>query len=77
MSRLLTVPPKADSQRKIIAPFLASSARVNRAVFEEDHEICKLLPTDAWSSNPLQYISKQEEKIAHFRSSCRGGQGVA
>lgn len=71
MSRLLIAPPKGDSQKRIIAPFLASSARVNRAVFEEDHEICKVMPADAWSPNPLRYISKQEEKIAHFRDSCR------
>lgn len=77
MSRLLTAPPKGDSQIKIIEHFLTSSARVNRAVFEEDHEICKLLPTDAWSSNPLQYISKDEERIAHFRRSCRRIQGDA
>lgn len=77
MSRLLTAPPKGDSQMKIIESFLASSARVNRAVFEEDHEICRLLPTDVWSSNPLQYLSKQEEKIAHFRISCRKVQGDA
>lgn len=77
MSRLLAAPLKSDSYVNIVTPFLASCVKVNRAVFEEDHEICKLLPTDTWSSNPLRFISKQEEKIAHFRASCKSAIGYA
>ena len=51
--------------------FLASTAEVNRRVFEEDHEVCKRLPADSWSTAPLRYPSADEIKIAHFRESCR------
>ena len=59
-------------ERKIVAPFFESSARINEMVFNEDHEICKLMPRDSWSSSPLKFPSKQEEKIAHFRQLCNG-----
>jgi hypothetical protein len=42
-------------------------------VFEEDHSICKIMPTDSWSPEPLEFISEQEVKIAHFRDLCRAG----
>lgn len=71
MSRLLSCNVKDERAQKIIQPFLDSSANVNRVVFEEDHSICKLLPADSWSAEPLKFISKQEVKIAHFRDLCR------
>lgn len=77
MSRLLVAPAKNASCKDVITPFLESSAKVNRLVFEEDHEICKLMPLDSWSSAPLRFISLQEEKIAHFRDSCRSAQDNA
>jgi phenylpropionate dioxygenase-like ring-hydroxylating dioxygenase large terminal subunit len=70
MSRLLTTNLQGANAEKIITPFFQSSAAVNRQVFEEDHDACKLLPSDSWSMAPLKYISSQEEKIAHFRDSC-------
>ena len=74
MSRLLVSPPKGDMERKIVTPFFESSARVNEMVFNEDHEICKLMPRDSWSSSPLKFPSKQEEKITHFRQLCNGAE---
>jgi phenylpropionate dioxygenase-like ring-hydroxylating dioxygenase large terminal subunit len=71
MSRLLTCHVKDERSQKIVQPFFDSSAKVNRMVFEEDHSICKLIPADSWSSEPLKFISKQEVKIAHFRDLCR------
>jgi phenylpropionate dioxygenase-like ring-hydroxylating dioxygenase large terminal subunit len=71
MSRLLNCNLRDAHAQKIVEPFLESSARVNRQVFEEDHAICKVMPTDAWSPEPLPYISEQEVKIAHFRELCR------
>jgi hypothetical protein len=48
-----------------------STAQVNRKVFEEDHDVCKLVPKTSWNMQPLKYASVAEEKIAHFRTSCR------
>ena len=31
-----------------------------------DHEICKLIPRDSWSMEPLKYASEVEAKIDHF-----------
>lgn len=71
MSRLLTCNARDDHAKKIIQMFLESSAKVNRQVFEEDHSICKIMPTDSWRPEPLEFISEQEVKIAHFRELCR------
>lgn len=71
MSRFLTCPARNAHSEKIIKPFLDSSSKVNRVVFEEDHGICRIMPTDSWSSEPLQFISDQEVKVAHFRELCR------
>jgi phenylpropionate dioxygenase-like ring-hydroxylating dioxygenase large terminal subunit len=70
MSRLLTANLKDESSKKVTQFFFDSSAAVNRQVFEEDHSICKLMPMDSWSTEPLLYISMQEEKILHFRMQC-------
>ncbi len=71
MSRLLACNPRDEHAKKIIQPFLESTAKVNRQVFEEDHTVCKTLPADSWSPQPLKFISEQEVKIAHFRELCR------
>jgi len=71
MSRLLKCNARDEHAQNIIQPFLESSARVNRQVFEEDHSVCKIMPADSWSPEPLEFISEQEIKIAHFRELCR------
>jgi len=71
MSRLLICNVKDSTARKIVQPFFDSSSKINRMIFEEDHAICKLFPTDSWSPDPLKFISEQEVKIAHFRDLCR------
>ena len=71
MSRLLVCPPRDRRAEKIVKPFLVSSAKVNRQVFEEDHSICKIMQPDAWTPEPLKFMSEQEVKIAHFRDLCR------
>lgn len=70
-SRLLSAPAKSSSSGQVVNTFVNSSAKVNRQVFEEDHAICKLMPTESWNSDPLVYPSKLEEKIDHFRALCR------
>lgn len=71
MSRLLTCSTIDKNAERILQPFFESSASVNRMVFEEDHDVCKIMPVDSWSQEPLKYMSEQEVKIAHFRESCR------
>ncbi len=74
MSRLLASNLKSEHAMKIVQSFFDSSAIVNRKVFEEDHSICKIMPSDSWSPAPLRYISDQEVKISHFRKLCRAAQ---
>lgn len=71
MSRLLVSNTKDQRSSDIVRPFVESSAHVNRLVFEEDHAVCKLMPTESWSAEPLEFISDLEIKIAHFRESCK------
>ncbi len=71
MSRLLKCNARDERAQKIVQPFLESSAKVNRQVFEEDHSVCKIIPADSWSPEPLEFISEQEVKVAHFRALCR------
>jgi phenylpropionate dioxygenase-like ring-hydroxylating dioxygenase large terminal subunit len=71
-SRLLSVPARDPESSRVLQSFLESTAAVNRQVFEEDHSAVKLCPRDSWSMESLPYASKLEEKIVHFRESCRG-----
>jgi phenylpropionate dioxygenase-like ring-hydroxylating dioxygenase large terminal subunit len=71
MSRLLTCHIKDAHAHKIVQPFLDSTAKINKKVFEEDHAICKIMPADSWSTDPLAFMSDQEIKISHFRDACR------
>ena len=70
-SRLLTAHVANEQAGKIVAPLFNSTAQVNRKVFEEDHDVCKLVPKTSWNMQPLKYASVAEEKIGHFRTSCR------
>jgi phenylpropionate dioxygenase-like ring-hydroxylating dioxygenase large terminal subunit len=71
MSRLLACHVKDERAQTIMQPFFDSTAKVNRIIFEEDHSICKIMPVDAWSADPLIFMSDQELKISHFRDMCR------
>jgi len=70
-SRLLLAHAASEQGQKIIAPLFSSTAQVNRKVFAEDHEVCQLVPRTSWNMEPLKYASVAEEKIGHFRASCR------
>lgn len=70
-SRLLSSVSNNANTTTILDSFFESTAQVNRQVFDEDHSVCKLMPKDAWSSQALRYAASNEEKIAHFRQSCR------
>lgn len=73
-SRLYTANKAKWAGASTLDAFFESTAIVNRQVFEEDHSICKLMPKDSWSSEPLRYCSIDEEKIAHFREIFRSSQ---
>lgn len=70
-SRLLTAPLRDEHAAAVLSSFFASTAKVNRQVFEEDHDECKRMPRDAWNAEPLRFASTSEAKIQHFRASCR------
>lgn len=75
-SRLLAARTKGESSKRALASFFASSAALNRQVFEEDHGICKAVPSETWSSAPLRFAADNEAKIQHFRASCRSYQDL-
>lgn len=70
-SRLYASNTVNDNALRILDSFFASTVSMNRDVFDEDHEVCKLLPKESWSSSPLRFPSDAEVKIDHFRQSCR------
>lgn len=70
-SRLLSAPVASEKSAKILESFFASTAKMNRQVFDEDHSVCKFMPRDSWNTEPLRYASSNEIKINHFRQSCR------
>jgi phenylpropionate dioxygenase-like ring-hydroxylating dioxygenase large terminal subunit len=70
-SRLYSANTMGGKTAQILDPFFASTIKVNQQVFEEDHDICKLLPKESWSMEPLAFASDSEAKIDHFRQCCR------
>ena len=68
-SRLFTGLLKDSVKEELISSFMASSATMNRLVFDEDHQICKRVDVDTWSMQPPRFWSASEEKILHFRKS--------
>jgi phenylpropionate dioxygenase-like ring-hydroxylating dioxygenase large terminal subunit len=70
-SRLLTMALKPGKDPAMLQPFFDSSAQTNRRVFDEDHQVCKRVPTDTWSLEPLSFASDSEAKVQHFRASCK------
>ena len=70
-SRLLKSHIVSADAGTILESFFNSTAQVNRTVFKEDHDICKIMPRDSWSASRLKYPADSEAKIDHFRSSCR------
>jgi phenylpropionate dioxygenase-like ring-hydroxylating dioxygenase large terminal subunit len=69
VSRLFASRLADDTKPALLASFFESSAALNRATFDEDHEICKRVPLDSWSPGPPRFWSTAEEKIVHFRQS--------
>ena len=70
-SRLLTSNAASSASSKILKPLFDSTLSINRKVFEEDHDICKIMPRDSWSAEPLKFASDTESKIVHFRELCK------
>lgn len=64
-SRLLTVPTPAASVAAT-SVFFESTAKVNRQVFNEDHDICRRVSLSALETHDI--LSETEEKVRHFRN---------
>ena len=69
-SRLYPVKNTELRYKDMTSSFIESSAKVNRAIFDEDHQICKRIPSKSWSTTPPTFTSTLEEKLLHFRQSC-------
>lgn len=67
-SRFYRSRTKASVKPEVIGPFFENAARVNRAVFDEDHQICKRVPARSWRAD-LGFLTQSEAKVAHFRQS--------
>jgi phenylpropionate dioxygenase-like ring-hydroxylating dioxygenase large terminal subunit len=70
-SRLYTGQLKPAIKPELVSSLMESSATMNRAVFDEDHDICKRVARDTWSMYPPRFWSATEEKLLHFRRSYR------
>ena len=70
-SRLYASSTACENAARVLDSFFESTVWMNRQVFEEDHEVCKLLPRDSWSMEPLKCASDLESKILHFRQTYR------
>lgn len=66
-SRLYSSRTAAGVKPELLESFFESTAALNRSTFDEDHEICKRVPADSWSSDPPRFWSASEEKLLHFR----------
>ena len=69
-SRILISKIAKTEYKEFLDPFFKNYALSVRDVFAEDHEICRLVPRDSWSMEPLKYASELEVKINHFRQMC-------
>lgn len=70
-SRLLAGRMAGERSAQLLDPLFASTAQINRKVFEEDHEVCRRVPKASWSMEPLAYLSDEEARIVRFREACR------
>ncbi|PRX34527.1 phenylpropionate dioxygenase-like ring-hydroxylating dioxygenase large terminal subunit [Paraburkholderia sp. BL18I3N2] len=70
-SRLYASNTLNENATRVLDSFFESTVRMNQQVFDEDHDICKLLPKESWSTDALRFPSDAEVKIDHFRQSCR------
>lgn len=70
-SRLYASNAANDNAARVLDSFFEATVRMNRLVFEEDREVCKLLPKASWSPAALQFPADTEMKIDHFRQTCR------
>ncbi|WP_260466763.1 aromatic ring-hydroxylating oxygenase subunit alpha [Pandoraea apista] len=66
VSRLLTA-PVVPERLATAQTFFESTAQINRKVFDEDHQICKRIPTQALQSHLI--LADNEAKVRHFRES--------
>jgi len=70
-SRLLAMTTRGGVDRQLLESFFASTAQVNRRIFDEDHSICKRVPLETWTAEPPRYAARSEAKLLHFRGACR------
>ena len=69
-SRLYPAKNSDPRYKKMTSAFVQSSADINRKIFEEDHQICRRIPSKSWSTSAPKFTSTLEQKLLHFRASC-------
>ncbi|MBM9403566.1 Rieske 2Fe-2S domain-containing protein [Gluconacetobacter azotocaptans] len=68
-TRLFSANLSGSSREAIAAPFFESVSEMNRAVFAEDHAICRRIAPEFSLDASDRILSSSEEKVAHFRAS--------
>lgn len=66
-SRLLHGAAKNPAAAGALQGFFASSAQMNRKIFDEDHQICRRIAPQAAGDARFGILSVDEQKVAHFR----------
>lgn len=66
LSRLYMGPVKEGYVESLLS-FFESTVNMNHKVFDEDHQICKLITKKSWLSSKVENLSTEEIKINHFR----------
>ena len=66
VSRLLSSRLADGVKPELLASFFESSAALNRATFDEDHEICKRVPADSWSQAEPRFWSSSGRENSPF-----------
>lgn len=69
-SRLYPAKNSEPRYKDMTSGFVQSSADINRKIFDEDHQICRRIPSNSWSTSPPRFTSTLEQKLLHFRASC-------
>lgn len=70
-SRLYFPTKKTSSSLAAVKYFIDSTIKINREIFEEDHEICKRIDFNSWLKLIDGPLSSSEIKIKYFRENLK------
>jgi phenylpropionate dioxygenase-like ring-hydroxylating dioxygenase large terminal subunit len=67
ISRLYSVHTKKIKDSMINEAIVEAAIKINKKIFEEDHEICQRISHQSWNDSFGNKLYNSEEKILHFR----------